>query len=325
MSLVDALEPFLSFSETDLKGVFPWKPLKYPNSLLGKYLQKDGVQASSFQNFLQTYLDAHQLIGSVLSIFQERYSFIKKIIDDKNSGIKKDYYQSLLESLANRLVEFTKTKDMDLLCKMMDDLVALEFQSITDSMHPNKGLEELKSFVRGHVRYSETKKTDFLKLLEGELLFVSWQNKIEAFKQWLEDPLFSNFHFFHSEEGLSLYDLRQKMGTIRFIVNAWVKKALHDLGLPALYGRLFDYANCNEQDHFSTWMVRKILYTRYERALTDFPEKDEDLETLREEVKSLPLQERIQKTKDLLESKDQPRYRQLMEVLTQVDWDINLV
>lgn len=320
-SLEVQLDPYLSFSEEDLKKIFPWKPLERPDSLLGQYLQKDGIASSSLEKFLESYLDARNLVISIITSFQERYSHIKGIINEKESGTKKTYYQKVLVNLETKLVQFTKTNNMDILSELVEELICLEFQAITDTKHPKKSLAELRLLVENSPEYSETKKTDFIYLLEGGGFFVSWDLKVQDFERWISNPLFSYLQTFSGLDELTACEQRKKMQKIRFILNAIIKREIIQLELPFVYTLLLDFAKCNEQDYFSTWMVNKILYTRYEKNLGSLAERDIELEALHEEVKGLPLQERIKKTKHLLEQGNLPHRQILLEVLTQIPWD----
>ncbi len=322
-TLEQTIEPFLSFPPEILQRVFPWKPPKTSNSLLGTCFQKDGIQEGSLENFLETYIEASTLIGSILSIFQERYFFLKTIIKNQEDFRLKTYYQNSLEQLKEQCILFSKTRDLDLLCQFMENLVALEFQVVTGSEHPGKNLAQLRSLLQQNRSFPPEKKAAFLNLLNGEGIFVNWEKKIEEFDRWIANPLFSHFGPLNLKErsDLSFHEKRRIMKKNRYQISDSVERELQHLDLSSLYSQLLHYAKCNEQDQFFTWIVQKILYARYEKALQTLQEQDEALQDLRIEVQSLPIEIRIQKTKEFLAIHTRPHCRDLFEILTQFPWN----
>lgn len=274
--LMEHLDRAIEITQESVQDLFPWKTLKNPNSAIAVHISKIGLNRFSTVNLLEQYQDGMNYAAELV------FSIVQK------------QTEPVFDASKIKLREFANTRDMDLLCEIVDDIV--QFEQNTTGKEKEIILKEL---------------------------LPKWTEKVDSYRAWAKN--LSPAHFLNPwKEGteLGIYELYRNMKDTQEFTFMILKIQIAALNLPNPYSVLLDIAEQAENENYINWMTGKVLYARYEKALQDAKESyDPSLDALSKEVKGLPIEEKLERTGQALSQKEGLFYKQLLATVNDLPWE----
>jgi hypothetical protein len=268
---------------------FPWKPIANPNSALAQEVARVGINQRIKGSLLEQYLDGQEFLDQVKNRCHLKKGQIEALFEGVSSAKQRRELTVKLKNLHEKLTSISLPDGTDTLAEVADELIQLEVL--------------LSGVDQGTIA--------------NRLLNV-WEIPVNNYFKWSRDK-FTNPPRLKPAVFPSLYERFLEMKFKQRYTYQILKQELSELKLPEIYGSLLSFSHHIRDYQFTDWLTKRILYAKYEKNLGKGV--DQDLHDLFTSIESLPIDEKLARTKYVLSLKQGESYEKLLESLQGLSWE----